>query len=512
MTASDTLDRPSAAGAVGAWRPSLVLLAAAAAGLLLLFRGDAADMVSVWWNSSTFNHCLLIIPIIGWLVWNRKAELAELTPSASPYGLAIVALGSQSWLLGEAAGVALARHLGVVVMLQGAVVSILGLTVTRGLLFPLAYALFLVPFGEEFVPFLQEITAELSMILLGLFGLPAHMEGVFITTPSGYFEVAEACSGVKFLIAMVALGALAANLCFRSWRRRGAFLALCIVMPIVANGIRAFATIYIADATGIEFAENFDHVVYGWFFFAFVIAAVLALGWTFFDRDIDDPAFDPAEIEPRKPLTHGPNRRYAMTLAVFAIAVISPVWMAGNAAAARDTVPAPFSAPQIAGWARSSAPMAYPWRATYAGADRLLETRYSDAAGRVVDLAIGYYANPVEGREPVGFGQGGLPAETEWSWSENSAPPPSGRAYRIMAPGPVAREVFQYVMVGDRLTAGGGRAKLATLRARLLGGDRRAVGIVISAEGREVRAAIEEFIADSGGVEQLVDRVTGLAD
>ncbi|MGP1283714.1 MAG: exosortase A [Parasphingopyxis sp.] len=512
MTASGVLGNRSAARAVGDWRSSLVLLAAVAAGILLLFRNDVAGMVAVWWNSSTFNHCLLIVPIIGWLVWNRKAELAELTPSASPYGLVIVAAGAVCWMLGEASGVALARHLGVVVLLQGSVVAILGLAAARGLLFPLAYALFLVPFGEEFVPFLQSITAELSMVLLGLFGLPAHMEGVFITTPSGYFEVAEACSGVKFLIAMIALGVLAANLCFRSWWRRAAFIALCIAVPIVANGIRAFATIYIADANGVEFAESFDHVVYGWFFFAFVIAAVLALGWKFFDRDIDDPAFDPADIQPRRPETGGASRLYAVALAIVGLAVAPTLWMAANAAAARNPLPAPFSAPAIPGWERSDAPMAYPWQATYAGADRLLEARYGDAAGRVVDLAIGYYANPVEGREPVGFGQGGLPAETEWSWSEDSASPPAGRAYRIMGPGPVSREIFQYVVVGGRLTGGGGRAKLAALQARLFGGDRRAVGIVISAEGREARAAIEDFIADSGGVEQLVDRVTGLAD
>jgi exosortase len=64
----------------------------------------------------------------------------------------------------------------------------------------------------------------MSMLLLALSGIPASLDGVFITTPTGYFEVAEACSGVQFLIAMAAYGVLVANLCFRSWTRRLLFV------------------------------------------------------------------------------------------------------------------------------------------------------------------------------------------------------------------------------------------------------------------------------------------------
>src|SRR3546814_3795059 len=81
-------------------------------------------------------------------------------------------------------------------MLQGAVAATLGEKLVRGLLFPLAYALLLVPFGEELVPLLQTLTARISILLLHLAGLEAHLEGVFITTRAGFFEVAEECAGV----------------------------------------------------------------------------------------------------------------------------------------------------------------------------------------------------------------------------------------------------------------------------------------------------------------------------
>ena len=62
------------------WQRSLQYLGVAWAGLLLLFWRDAADMAAIWWNSSTFNHCLLILPILVWLVMQRKELLAELKP------------------------------------------------------------------------------------------------------------------------------------------------------------------------------------------------------------------------------------------------------------------------------------------------------------------------------------------------------------------------------------------------------------------------------------------------
>ncbi|MCA1749304.1 MAG: exosortase A, partial [Sphingomonadales bacterium] len=424
------------------WVRPLIGLGLLAAAILVIFRADLAEMATIWWTRSTFGHCLLVLPIIGWLVWQRREKLAELVPVPSFWGLGIVAIGAIGWLLGEAAGVSAARHLGLIVMLQGSVVAMLGLAVARGLLFPLGYALFLVPFGEVFVPTLQTWTAEISMVLLGFVGLPAHIEGVFITTPSGYFEVAEACSGIKFLIAMVALGVLGAHLCFESWKRRAAFLALCVIVPILANAVRAFGTIWIADRTGIGFAASFDHVFYGWFFFGAVIALVLAIGWRFFDRPADAPAFDPVKLQPAKPEQAAPRAVATVALIGFAIALTPPLWSSALAAQNRHAAPM-LTAPAIDGWRQVSAPMAYPWRARFDGADRIVAARYRDGEDRIVDLAIGYYAWQEETREIAAFGQGGLDPDSDWAWSRASSQRGDVRAYRLTAPGPVPREVAE---------------------------------------------------------------------
>ena len=132
---------------------------------------------------------------------------------------------------------------------------------------------------------LQAITAEIAIALTHASGVPARIEGIHIHTPAGLFIVAEACSGVKFLIAMVTLAVLVCFTRFESWPRRIAFLAACIIVPILANGVRAWATIYVAQYVGAEQATGFDHLVYGWIFFAIVVAALLGGAWRFFERE-----------------------------------------------------------------------------------------------------------------------------------------------------------------------------------------------------------------------------------
>jgi len=61
-----------------------------------------------------------------------------------------------------------------------------------------------------------------------------------------------------------------------------------IIIPIIANGIRAWGTIYIAQSQGVEFAAGFDHIFYGWIFFAIVVVLVLFGAWRFFEREPEE--------------------------------------------------------------------------------------------------------------------------------------------------------------------------------------------------------------------------------
>jgi exosortase A len=486
------------------WRNHLIALALVSLAIVGLFHRDALDMADKWWNISTYGHCLMLPFIIAWLVWERREEVEPYAPAAWWPGLIGLAGASFLWMLGEAGGISLFRHAAVIFMLQAATISILGLRTSRALMFPIFYAVFLIPFGEEAVPMMQTITAKMSMLFLGWSGIPAHIEGVFITIPTGLFEVAEACSGIKFLVAMAAFSTLAANLCFTSWTRRGLFMVMAMIVPVIANGLRAFLTIYVSHVTGsTEFASSFDHIIFGWVFFGLVMVMVMGIAWRFFDRKPGDPFLQGPAI---------PAQTKTALLPIAAGAsvalVLGMVLLQGFLASLGQTpLPNAIDLPAVKGWQRTIAHPAFPWEPRFDGADHRLTGQYVNAKGDRVDVIVALYGWQAEGKEMVGFGQGLFAPESGWAWANATAAPVGGKADRIFAPG-AEREVASFYHLGGKTTGSASAVKIETLKARLFGGNQVAAAILVSAEDSKAhpgRAAIDAFLRDMGSVDAMAN-------
>jgi exosortase A len=484
------------------WQRHLAALGAMSLAILTIFHRDAIGMADIWWNSAPFTHCLLMVPMIGWLVAQRVPQLRTLTPVYWWPALIWLAGGGFTWLVGEAAGVGLFRQLGLILMLQGAVGAALGEKLVRGLLFPLGYALLLVPFGEELVPLLQTFTAKISIVLLHLVGLEAQIEGVFITTRAGFFEVAEECSGVNFLIAMLAYSVFAAHLCFRSWTRRIVFIAAALATTILANAVRAWATMVAAEIWGIERAGGIDHVIYGWVFFGLVILLVMLVAKRWFDRPANDAAVDVSGLQ-------GTPRFAGRAKAVFPAALVIPLlfmaWatlIGGRSAALAPTM----AVTTPAGWTalRETSPL---WLPRFDGADQYLTRDFFNAKGHLVTVAIGGYERQAEGREVAAYGQGAIDPDSRWAWSASLPSIDGGKTERLLHPGPWLRDAATWYVVDGKATGSPRGAKLAGLKARLLGGDPRALSLIVSAEeGRGGAKAIADFVSASGGAQAMADR------
>jgi EpsI family protein len=304
---------------------------------------------------------------------------------------------------------------------------------------------------------------------------------------------------------MIALGALVANVCFRSWSRRFWFMVAAIAIPILANGIRAWATIYIAHLTTIEFAAGFDHVMYGWVFFAIVITLLMAVGWRFFDRRPGDPWFDPQDCEVKP---QGRSSLPAISAAAIVLAALPLAWSSAVASAAGEA-PADTLLPQLAGWERVPATDGRPWQPHFSGADVLGMGRYRNAQGQEIDLAIAVFARQEEGRELVGYGQGAVGPDSGWAWTASGDAPPGGRLDRIASFGTV-REVATFYRVGSVVTGSELSVKLETMKTRLFGGPQRAVAVLVSAPEPSARRTIDAFLPALGPIDTLADRAAGL--
>lgn len=498
-----------------AWRSGLLRLAAAWLALGIATWRDWAAMLDQWWNISTYNHILFVPLIAGWLVHLRRRELLEIEPAPWWPGLAPLAATMLMWLVGSVAGVNTVSQAGAVASLIVIVPAILGPRVALACAFPLAYLVFLVPFGDEMVPTLQMVTADIVIWLTHLSGIEAVIDGVFIDTPVGLFEVAEACSGVKFLVAMLALGVLVCYACFRSWKRRAIFMAAAIALPILANGVRAWGTIFIAQSQGIEFAVGFDHIFYGWVFFAIVVFLLLAVFWRWFDREPDELGIDfpPLIHSERFARLSGTGARPQMHLASV-VALLAAVF-AWNAAAAsvEAAVPEQIALPQVDGWQRVDAASEVPWQPRFAGADHTLYGRYRDASGREVDVAYALYAAQSDGREAGAAGEGALVPDTPWRWVAPWFSDGQGTGEELMAFGNLRRHAVTTYRTGEMLSGSATRLKLHSMKGRLTLAGEPTMTLILSVEGSDSPRAeqtIADFIAATGNRGEWMDRIAGL--
>ncbi len=274
----------------GVWRHAIAALLVLIAAILLLYRDTAWGMVQIWSRSETFTHGFLVVPIVLWLVWRSRDALVALTPRPSGWILAPLLIAILGWLMGDLAAVNAVTQMAFVSMLVLAIPAVLGVSVARLIAFPLAFLYFAVPIGEVFLPQLMEWTANFTVVALRFSGIPVFREGLQFVIPSGNWSVVEACSGVRYLIASLTVGTLFAYLNYQSNWRRLLFVLVSILVPIVANWLRAYMIVMLGHLSGNTIAVGVDHLIYGWVFFGIVIMLMFAIGARWAEPDLVHPS------------------------------------------------------------------------------------------------------------------------------------------------------------------------------------------------------------------------------
>ncbi len=244
----------------------------------ITFQDAISSAIGIWYSSKTFNHCFFVLPIFFYLVWTKRHSLSFNNIAPNYYLLLPITVTIAVWVLGVAGNVQILTHIGAFSVLPLSIWLIVGNRITRLIWFPLSYMLFMIPVGEQLVPWLQQVTGDISVGLLKLTGIPVFRDGLYISIPAGNFEVAVACSGIRFFISTLMLASLYAYITYKSVVRASMFMLIALVLPIFANGVRAYGTIMVGHFFGLEYAGGTDHLVYGWVFFALVLILLFWLG------------------------------------------------------------------------------------------------------------------------------------------------------------------------------------------------------------------------------------------
>lgn len=268
---------------------------AIAAGVVFLFavegnneesltQGRAAlDWLLVRWNyeGADMSHGWLIPLVSLYLVWWRRAELAAAPKRLNGAGLVVVVAALLLYLAGlriQQTRVVLAACIA---LLWGIPFFLWGWAVARRLLFPCGYLVFCIPmtFLDSLTFPLRLVSSSVSVALLNGLGIPVSRMGTAIHVHAGgglALDVAHPCSGLRYLVAMVALTTAYAYFTQRTTPKRVILSVAAIPLAMAGNIARITLIAIVGIVFGEEFAVGFYHDYSGYVVFA--VATVLMLG------------------------------------------------------------------------------------------------------------------------------------------------------------------------------------------------------------------------------------------
>lgn len=274
MPLSDNRETPPALA-----RPArvgrLVATGVVVVALLLLYLPIFAHAVQVWTTDQEFSFGLLAPPIALCLLWLRRARLREALGPGWNAGVILLLCGLLMLLISARSGVHVIGGASFVVAVLGATAYLYGRAAAQVIFFPTAFLTISLSLYRGLLAsvgfFLQGLTARYATTAASMLGVPVRRVGVDLFAGQFHFVVAEACSGLSSLLALLWLGTLIVGFARMSLPRRLALIALIAPIVLVANVVRVTLVLALAQVFGLAVAHGFIH---GFFDAALFLAAL----------------------------------------------------------------------------------------------------------------------------------------------------------------------------------------------------------------------------------------------
>jgi len=283
---AQTIDRGIALQAVQAReaqasrRRMIAGLAICGLGLLFTYRATLADLWSVWMENQDYSHGVLVAPFAAYLVWRRRGQLRNVPAKPSWLGLAILASALVMRLVALRYYYGSLESLSLVVTVWGLIVLIAGWQFTRRLTGPLLFLVLMVPPPQSAAAAitmpLQRFAASTSTSVLDAMGWRVVREGNVLRLPLQSLEVAEACSGLRMVFAVVTLGAAMACLLRRPVWERAVLVVSTLAIGVLVNVARVVITGVASELSAAHLSVSTVHDWAGWLMMP---VAVLILWW-----------------------------------------------------------------------------------------------------------------------------------------------------------------------------------------------------------------------------------------
>jgi exosortase len=230
---------------------------------LALFAPIYPEMVQDWLSNSDNSHCFIVPIVAGYFAWVRKSQLNLVTIRGSWCGCVVLVLALALYVLSFAGGLAFPARIAMVISLLGLVWCLLGGEAIMIMAFPILFLLFMVPVPYSLMDMvsgrLQLFATIISANLIETCSIPVFREGNMLYFVGTQLEVAEACSGIRSIIALLMLAVAYASMCHAGWKSKTTLILSAIPIAMVANIIRVAGTGILAHFFGDKVARGFLH-------------------------------------------------------------------------------------------------------------------------------------------------------------------------------------------------------------------------------------------------------------
>jgi len=287
LPANETRGDAAPVEAAASRSPLVPLLVFTIAATLVVFFGVlkvyAGAPIMVWaWKHWLPNlnqeYGKLVIPIALWLVWYHRKEIRSAVKEGSNWGLLFLGAGFLFVLLGTRTLEPRITMLAIPFLILGVVLFLWGAQVARILAFPIGFLVFMIPVGalQQTSFRLQFLITDAVQALCPLIGVKVDAVGTTLTSANNAwgFDIAEGCSGIRSLIAIIMLTAVYAHIFEKLWWKKLVLLALSVVFAVIANIGRVFTIIVIARLGHPQFAGTY-HEYLGFISFPIALGAML---------------------------------------------------------------------------------------------------------------------------------------------------------------------------------------------------------------------------------------------
>jgi len=250
------------------------------AGTVFVLFGSSVIAVVKSFDKPEFSHGYIIPLISAWIVWQRRQLVWSFRQRGAWTGVLLVAVAVTVALVSHAAGVVTAPYLGLLLLLVGLLAATIGWPAARLLLVPIAFLVLTYPIPPTFYiqlsKALQLVSSKIGAANLDALGIPVYLDGNIIDLGVMKLQVAEACSGLRYLLPLFSFGVLCAFLYRASLWAKVVVMALTVPLAIALNGLRIALTGVFVHVGSQELAEGFMHLFEGWVIFLLAIAILFA--------------------------------------------------------------------------------------------------------------------------------------------------------------------------------------------------------------------------------------------